>query len=284
MKIGINSSALKKFENNTLKSILDELDVVELSLANIDFLVEEDRVVQDALDLKESFNVEYCVHAPYQNSLVERTRIDLASLNGINIRLMEKVISISHNIGADPIVVHGGDYCHAKSLCNVITNLRQVCKVAQDYGINIVIENMFTNELNFTRIGEKPEDLVEIVEKVGMDNLGVNVDVGHAFVSSCMYDLEIIDYFRVLRDYICHLNVHNNYGVWKKPWDSHLPLFNGLIDYGKLMEHLKAEKMILEVKEGSLRDIYNSINFLRGKSVKLNEDQRHYLLELVSEQ
>ncbi len=218
--------------------------------------------------MKEIHDVKYTVHAPYQNSPVEHLRINFAEINERNTKLMEKVLEICNRIDAECVVVHGGDALNGKALSNVIENLKVICDTADKYGINVVIENVFTSEKGIKRVGETPEELLYIAEKVSKDNLGINIDVGHAFISSFIHGIQIEDYFKILGDYIVHLHVHNNHGLHGNPWDEHLPLFSGLIDYTNLRNLLKSRNVVLEVKNGSKEEIRASLDFLRVRSVR----------------
>ncbi|HDL15837.1 MAG TPA: hypothetical protein ENH28_06790 [Euryarchaeota archaeon] len=133
------------------------------------------------------------------------------------------------------------------------------------YGIDIALENIFTDENGTKRVGETPQALLDICDRVSKDNLGVNIDVGHVFISSTIYNLKIEDYFNTLRDYIIHMHIHNNHGIEKTPWDEHLPIFTGLIDYRELQHLIIGRNIILEIRSGSTDGISASLEFMKGK-------------------
>ena len=53
------------------------------------------------------------------------------------------------------------------------------------------------------------------------------------------------------------MHVHNNYGIW----DEHNPLNGGLIDFSRLK--LKTDVAMLEVRNGSRKDIFRSLANIR---------------------
>ena len=65
------------------------------------------------------------------------------------------------------------------------------------------------------------------------------------------------EFFEKLDGYIKHMHVHNNYGIW----DEHNPLNGGLIDFSRLK--LKTDVAMLEVRNGSRKDIFRSLANIR---------------------
>ncbi|WP_457549660.1 sugar phosphate isomerase/epimerase family protein [Archaeoglobus sp.] len=269
MNIGINSRALKQFNSDGLISLKTaSVDIVELSLAEIDFLEFGDEVVDYALEIKDFFGIEYTVHAPYQDSEVNYLRVDFGKNDPAILEIMSIVFDIAQEIEANTVVVHAGDMHNSKSFKNAVNNIREIAKLAEDYGITIAIENIYTNELGVKRLAELPEEMLKLVEEVAMDNVSINLDVGHANISAMLYNRSIIEWFELLKDFIVHMHVHNNYGLNGIPWDKHLPLDFGVIDYVKLKKYLNTENVVLEIKQGNIRSVVNSLKFLKyAKSI-----------------
>ncbi|GCC11561.1 endonuclease IV [archaeon] len=263
-KVGINWVNVKELNCHGTVDI-EDVDVVEISLADFDFLKFGEDIVNFALTIKENYDINYTVHAPYQNSYIEKTRVNLSKIDERNIKLMEETIKLSSEIGAETVVVHAGDAISRGAEENAVENLKTVCGIASYYGMDIALENIFTDENGAKRVGETPQELLDICDRVSKDNMGVNFDVGHAFISSTRYNLKIEDYFNTLRNHIIHMHIHNNHGIEKTPWDEHLPLFAGLIDYRELEYLIRGRNIILEIRAGSTDDISASLEFIKGK-------------------
>ncbi len=238
------------------------LDVVELSFGDIDFLRLEGDILELSELVGEDTGVRYTVHAPYQNSQVEHLRVNLGE--ECTLKLLEKALHLAWRIGAEYVVVHPGDARCRHSFTHSVRNLRRLGEVADRYGIFLVVENVFTDERGVRRVGELPHELLRLCEEAATDNLGVCVDVGHAYISSLLHGFEVRRYFELLGHHLLHLHIHNNHGIRGAPWDEHLPLFQGDVDYISLRHHLRARNVVLEVKRGCPEGVYRSLEFLRG--------------------
>ncbi len=230
--IGVCSSMVREFGG-----VIDanEVELIELSLADTDFL--RDDTLDRALKVKETYDVEFSIHAPYQNSAVERLRIKLSEPRPENLKVMKKVFEACDLIEARRIVVHAGDYFGEKSVTNVIKNLKEICRVGRDY--EIALENLYT-ENGIRRVCETPEELLYVIENVGADNLCANLDFGHANIVA--RGTTIDHFLEVLDGHVGHMHVHNNFGVR----DDHNPPDLGTIDFGRY--RLNADYVVLEVK------------------------------------
>jgi len=257
MRIGINSIAVNEFGKGVVSA--QEVELIELSLAEFDFINNGYNVISKAIELKNKYGLEYTIHAPFQDA--KSIRINLTERDEKNVKVMKHVFEICDKLEANYVVVHGGDVRNHHYIENLVNNLREICKMASEYGIIIALENLFTNEIGIRRAGETPKELLRIVEEAGMDNLGVTIDVGHAYITAQQYGFSIQDYFYILKDYIVHMHVHNNIGLKDEPWDKHLPITIGEIDYTTVP--IKADNVILEVKRGTRNEVLKSLEFLK---------------------
>lgn len=108
-------------------------------------------------------------------------------------------------------------------------------KLGKKYNINIVIENVGIRE-NMIFSQEEYEDLIL------KNNYKCLIDIGHAFLNE--WDIESC--ISKLKDHILGFHFHNNDGIY----DSHETVFNGVIDYKKIVEYVKkytpTAKIVLE--------------------------------------
>ncbi len=242
--IGVNSAIVKEF-NPSGVICAKEVKLIELSLADTDFT--RDGFVERAVSVRDAFGVEYTVHAPYQNSSVERLRIRLSEIRPENLKVMERVFEVCDRIEARRIVVHAGDLVGSleRSLRNVVRNLKVICRMGRDY--EIALENLYT-ENGVRRVCETPDEMLYVLENVNADNLCVNLDIGHAFLCG-----RLEEFLERLDGHIRHMHIHNNYGLR----DEHNPMNRGLID--PKVVRFKAEVKILEVKNGTREEIIRSL-------------------------
>lgn len=111
-------------------------------------------------------------------------------------------------------------------LKNFIVSLKEIITYAKSKNIQIMLENAV----------EKGEiasfkDFKFIADKIS--DLKIHLDIGHAFVSGGMRDVErYISYFR---DRIVHLHMHDNHGKE----DEHLPIGKGKINFARVVKLLK---------------------------------------------
>ena len=132
--IGVNSRIVRELNPGGVVSA-EEVDLIELSLADFDFL--RNGVVRKALELKELYDVNYTIHAPFQNSPVEHLRVKLSEIRKENIDVMKKVFDVCEVLEAEKVVVHAGDVANSieKSLKNVVRNLRELCRIGRDFEV-----------------------------------------------------------------------------------------------------------------------------------------------------
>ncbi len=268
MRIGVNSRMIREL-SSCGKLRASEVDLIEISLAEIDFVVFQRWIESTSSILRENYGADFTVHAPYQNSAVDYLRINFAERKEENMKIFSKVLEVAERIEADTIVVHPGDQTSRNSFKNAVENLRTASRIASDYSINIVVENVYTSENWIKRIGETPYELRLLIEEVSMENLKVCLDIGHAHISSQMHGYTLEEFFEVLGDYVVHFHLHNNLGLSSQPWDKHLPLMKGDIDFSRLSKHLKAESAVLEIKNASKDEIVHSLAFLKGERLEV---------------
>lgn len=262
MKLGVSWNLIREFSKNGILGA-EEVELVEVSFADFNFLKRSD-LLEQIKKIKESYDLEYTVHAPHQVSKCG-LNVDLGIAGSVEMKIMEKAIEKANMIGAEGLVVHAGDYHGTSSLKRGINCLKRLSRRSSDSGIYLAVENVFTTP-DQVRIGEFPEDLLYIVREVNEDSLCIALDVGHANITSKRFGIPLMEYFEKLRDFIRHYHVHNNFDVSSEPWDRHLPLTVGKIDYNSLLRYLD-ENVILEVRDGSKEDVFRSLALLDSKKL-----------------
>ncbi len=267
-KIGINSPRIKEFGGEI---DAQEVEVIELGLDRVDFLDEqkEKELLSKATYLASSFGTEFTIHAPHIDSRIEGIKIDFSTNNGKNFTVMEKVLKIAAEIETGYIVVHPGSQNGERKCLNLnILNLIRLCALAEEYGVILLLENLFDRD-GGNKIGVFPREIFHIIEMVGSENLKINLDIGHAFIASNAYGISLEDYFE-LGNYIHQMHLHDNFGILESEeamfGDRHLPIGHGKINFKGVFKNIlktNARNLILEIKHSSREDIIKSLVQIR---------------------
>ncbi len=268
IKIGINSPQIKNFGGAIYPC---EVDIIELGLDRMDFLDEqkEKELLSKTAYLASSFGTEFTIHAPHIDSRIERLKIDFSTNNEKNFNVMEKVVKVAAEIGAGYIVVHPGNQNGGRKCLNLnILNLIRICSLAEEYGVTLLLENLFDRN-GGNKVGVFPGEIFHIIEMVGSEHLKINLDIGHAFIASNSYGLSLEDYFE-LGGYIHQMHLHDNFGILESEeamfGDRHLPLGLGKINFREVFKNIlktNARNLILELKNSKRESTLTSLKQIR---------------------
>ncbi len=182
-------------------------------------------------EIYETTNLVLSLHAPLSD-------INIASVNkGIweeSIRQIKESIENAYEFIDDICVVHPGILSPLsvqtpeKAIQSAIEGLTTLCEFAAERGLRIAVENLISINM---MLGRYPDELIQIVRGVNMDNIGLCLDVAHAnttrtldgFLNIKAEDMEII-----------HLHASDNFGAD----DLHLPLGKGNLDWKKVLNRI----------------------------------------------
>ncbi|WP_048150494.1 sugar phosphate isomerase/epimerase family protein [Palaeococcus ferrophilus] len=252
MKLGVNSYIVREISGKGFS--LDDLrvDFIELGFDDAG-LVENGEIQQGTFKDLEGLGVEFTLHAPTADG--KNLPLDLGVYGKEPVKRMEKVIRIANHLGAEVIVVHGGDIgkSYTKAYVNTLKHLRELKSIAEDSGVKLVVENLFEG-----RIGALPHELLSFVS----EGFELCFDIGHAFLTSMHSGLKM-DEFNVLFPYTSHLHIHDNNGSK----DEHRPLGGGMVGFfyaGQAIKLTNAKRAVLEIRGYSGRDsVLSNVSFLR---------------------
>ena len=135
----------------------------------------------------------------------------------------------------EEIVVVGGD----KDIENISIHLSKAVKIAEEYGITLVLENCPYSHL------PKGEMTLEVIKRVNHPNLKLLWDPANSYraekhkVPKQYMRLDLMSEYKLIKDYIGHVHLKNyTYdSSFEKPF-LHKSLLDGDIDYPKLLKEM----------------------------------------------
>ena len=210
-------------------------------------------------EIHDTTNLELTLHLPFSD-------MNLAGLNtGIRnevLHQMKDYLKIASGF-VELAVVHPGYLSpHGAQLPNLawqtnIESLQSICDFAADHGIMIAVENMPEVPKIF---GKYPQEMLQMVEEINRDNVGLTLDIGHVNTMGIGIGTEIMDDFlKMYKGRISHVHLHDNMG--KK--DEHLPIGKGNIDWKRVIESLSNYKGRFVTEVNCVDEGVESLAFLK---------------------
>ncbi|SHM79673.1 Sugar phosphate isomerase/epimerase [Caldanaerovirga acetigignens] len=220
--------------------------------------------VKKIQSLLKRFPFRYTVHAPNPLNLMN---FDEEKLHR---ELFKSSIEFAHAIGAEILVYHCGRYIaeeefllpHRRHVIEYeqqelmkraeVELLREMADFAGERGVIICMENARPYlDGGFYCYGERLDLLVEQVRAINRKNVGITLDLGHAFLAARTYNFDLLEGIKLAKPYIKHLHVHDNFGKpnasyeKKQPelvatgrGDCHMPIGWGMIPFKEIFAML----------------------------------------------
>lgn len=251
MKVGVNTYIVQEISGNGFS--LDELkvDFVELGFDDVEVLTENGINWENLINIS-GLGIEFTIHAP--TSDCKNVSIDLGYYSRMNIITMERVFKIASVLDAKIVIVHGGNIkeSYHRAFVSTRKQIIEISDIAEDYGIKLLIENLPDN-----KIGVFPHELLPFIR----ENVGVCLDIGHAFLTAMRYGIPM-DEFALLRADEVH--IHDNNGNW----DEHLPPGDGMIGRNytrKIVMANSPRRVTLEIRRFSRPDrVFDAVEFAKS--------------------
>ena len=244
-------------------------DCAELIMHSLDVVV-NGRVHPERLDkvraILRRHPLAYTLHLPYELNLMACGEADE------HYRVFEAGLDLAAAIGCQVVVYHssyarlsednlesvyfpkyGRQYredLFARLVEEEIVRLRALGQQAKQAGIDIGIENNIWYDVkNEYTYGIDPRSVAEHIRKIGLDNVGMTLDVGHCYLTSIAYGYSFEEAVKAVVPYLKHLHVHDNFGklidkgsyMRNLPYgygDLHLPVGWGSIPYPDVLRWL----------------------------------------------
>jgi sugar phosphate isomerase/epimerase len=265
MNIGIDLRNIYEITNGVIYA--NEVDLIEVGGKD---LIKGGKLDWELLNKLSSLDIHFSIHAPY-SSPTNEDLLDLGIIREKNFKVMKAVFESASFLGTEWVVMHG-DKINGnprKSFLNLLFNLKTLSKLAKDYSITLLLENLH-KEKGWDRFGILPQELLAIINLVREENLKITLDVGHAFLASNLYGIDLMSFFDYLSPYIYHMHLHDNLGIPaeinEEYGDQHLPLGKGKIDFNQIfdkIEQIQPKNLVLELKHVSRAEAIESINILK---------------------
>ncbi|MCS7135815.1 MAG: sugar phosphate isomerase/epimerase [Nitrososphaerota archaeon] len=169
------------------------------------------------------------VHGPY-NPL---------ALGHVWFKRLEVTISLAGLLRSSYVVVHAPKF---EDFEVTLKSLERLSSTASTFGINLLVENCTSNESSYLNT---VEDFVTLFDTTCAKNLGLCLDVGHAYIEG-----EIDDFLSRLYEKLRNVHLHDNDGIR----DLHMPLDAGRVPWRRILETLARKGyegfVTLECKRG----------------------------------
>lgn len=168
-------------------------------------------------------NVSLLLHAPFLNVCV-------GSLNpGIrreSLRQIKKTLTLASRLEARIVTVHLDTELSLNEISRktAVKDLKSCCKVANDVGVFVAVENTYES---------MPDQMLDLLKDVRSENLRITFDTGHFNLAS--ESKSHSGFLEPLRDYLINVHIHDNNGYN----DDHLPVGEGNISFPSLVRVLK---------------------------------------------
>ena len=196
------------------------------------------QIVSILKNVGESYGLKYSVHAPFAD-------INIASPSKPMLKAMlkrlEKSISYASDLNAFVWVFHPGLETGVSMFypgMGWLQNLKTaglLLKIASDYGVKIVIENV---PEPYPFLMKSVEDFTKFYGEINED-IGLAFDVGHANLNG-----QIERFLTIFAGKIVHIHAHDNQGKS----DQHLGIGYGNIDWKKvanLLKRISYDKLVI---------------------------------------
>jgi sugar phosphate isomerase/epimerase len=153
-----------------------------------------------------------------------------------SVREVEKTALALLRLGGKILVVHPGSEIKDEKMRKARRekseqSLEEIIKFCEHWRIKVALENTLPG-----KTGDSINEILEIVKKFDSKNLGICLDTGHCNITSSLYNHNgVAECLPEVKDYLCHLHIHDNSG---KNDDHYLP-FEGNINWKKFVKGLK---------------------------------------------
>ncbi len=240
---------------------------------------------RQVMSLLSNFDFSYSIHSPNPVNLMDQKDPALHKA------VLEASLEFARQINAEVVVVHSGRFIpeeefgitQSRSMSAIQqhkmmeTEARDLQDIAGIYpDILIALENArpYLSQSPYT-YAECIDPLKEQIHRVNRDNVKINLDFGHLFMSSRFYAFDPVQAVTRIRDLVVHTHVHDNFGGGVHHWekqqthqlpfgkgDSHMPVGWGLIPIQEILDILLPDYkglLIMELRSRYFSELKTSL-------------------------
>ncbi len=260
----------------------EEVDLIEVGIFESGVL-KNGEIDHRRLEEFSTLRCKFSIHGPFTHDFCGNA-INLCSKSNRIFEVMENVFKVADYLDAEHIVMHAdtvqGDYSEA--FLNVVSNFKQLAKMAANYNLVVLMENLH-RERESNKVGLIPQEILKVIQLVDEPNLKFCFDVGHGTLSANQYGFNVLDFITKLSPYLCHMHIHDNMGipdaVDPSLGDQHLPLGQGKIQYQPIFQAIagiEVKNTVLELRpKGGRAEAMKSISVLKALQKKRMESRRY---------
>jgi sugar phosphate isomerase/epimerase len=236
--------SLERFTRDLEQLCTLGIEAVELPAHGLDL------VINGRLNLKrqsavlailKNFDLAYSIHSPNPINLMDKTN------PALHADVLLATLEFARQIKAVAVVYHAGRFIAeeefnifpVRSLCQKEQQkrLEQEALVLQSIAaqypdVTIAIENArpYLSQSPYC-YGEFIDQLKDQVERVDRENVKINLDFGHLFMTACFYGYDLLAAVERIRHLVVHTHIHDNFGAsvhhWEKQQTHQLPFGKG---------------------------------------------------------
>ncbi len=205
-------------------------------------------------DAGKSHSIKYTVHAPFADLNIASPSIPMLNAS---LKRLRQSMACACVLNAQLWVFHPGVktgismFYPGEDWKQNIKGIRELHKTAEEYGLNIAIENL-PEKYGF--LMKQPEDFQKFYKETGLNDIGIALDVGHANLEG-----QTEHFLRKLPDKIVHMHVSDNMGEN----DCHLGVGYGKINWQRFAETLREIAYDRTVMIESVGHVEESLQKLR---------------------
>ncbi|MBW1714522.1 MAG: sugar phosphate isomerase/epimerase [Deltaproteobacteria bacterium] len=230
------------------------LQFAEVSIADPEAFSSKDHV-REYQDLLRGSDFFYLCHGPREGN-----PNDLYSLEHVYLPKLLRILPLVRKLNAKVLTVHlwmDPRFVKQEVIVYKIGFLRRVLEQAAQYQVPVNIENL----------SEKAGDLAEIFE--ALPELGFTLDIGHAQLLTS--ENRSLGFIRRYPERIRHVHIHDNFGGSSPEDDLHLPIGEGLVNFGPIFDELNTigyrGTITLELRPHEIQPSMEKVKWLWKNSV-----------------
>ncbi len=236
--------SLKRFTQDLEQIRAMGIEAVELPAHGLDLVINgrlNTKRQAAVLEILKNFDFAYSIHAPNPINLMDKN--DAAFHADVLLATLE----FARQIKARAVVYHAGRFIPEEEF-NIfpVRSLSQreqqgliekeallLQSIAAQYpDVNIAIENArpYLSQSPYS-YGEFIDQLKDQVETVNRDNVKINLDFGHLFMTSTFHGYDLLKAVESIKHLVIHTHIHDNFGGsvhhWEKQQTHQLPFGKG---------------------------------------------------------